>query len=263
MHILLTNDDGIDSEGIRKLALALRSKGKYKVTVMAPDKNHSGISHAISFLGGPLKISKREEDTWSCSGYPADCVIVALLGALPERPDLVISGINQGANLGTDISYSGTAAAARQASLMGVPAIALSLDAFRDCCWDMAASWSADHLEELIAFWGSDTFVNVNIPNNQNGPGGIVKSWPTVKRYDEGPLRIVSARDGSGWCFFEGGEKMADTEAGSDCDVVARNFVSVSPVFIHPVVRRDLCPSAPDYAAVSGRDRAPIAPEKA
>ena len=255
MRILLTNDDGIDSDGIRKLACALRAKGKYRVTVMAPDRNHSGVSHAISFLNGPIRIFKRDEDTWSCSGYPSDCVIVALLGALPEKPDLVISGINQGANLGTDITYSGTAAAARQASLMGVPAIALSLDAFSGFCWDMAAAWSADHLEELISYWGNDTFVNVNIPNNPDGPRGIIKSWPAVKRYDEGPLKLVQSRDGSRWCFFEGGEQIPSVEEGSDCDVVGRNYVSVSPVFIHPAVRRDLCPPAPDYAAVSGRDK--------
>lgn len=257
MNILLTNDDGINSEGIRKLAAVLRSRGKHRVYVIAPDINRSGISHAISILNDPVKLSRQGEDTWGCSGYPADCVIVAMMGGLPEKPDLVLSGINQGANLGSDLIYSGTAAAARQASLAGIPAIALSLtepSALGDDVyyWDMAASWSADHLEELAAFWGEDSFLNVNIPNCPGGPGGIVMTWPGIKHYHD-VLTVTNAPDGNRWCSMKGSQVSAAAEIGSDCDVVSRNFVSVSSVFIHPVVRKDLCPGVPDYAAAAGR----------
>jgi len=140
MRILLTNDDGVSSPGIRLLANALRSAG-HRVITVAPDVNRSGNSHSILFLNHALKLSEIDFDTWSCSGSPVDCVVTALLGGIPEiciatdtaelnmekAPDLVLSGINAGANLGTDIVYSGTAASARQGSVFEIPSVALSL----------------------------------------------------------------------------------------------------------------------------------------
>ena len=252
MNILMTNDDGINSCGLQKLAEVLRSGGKHKVTIIAPDTNRSGISHALSILNNPVKLLRLTEDTWSCNGFPAECIIVALKNVLPELPDLVLSGINQGANLGTDIIYSGTAAAARQASLVGIPGIALSLAGSGNYHWDMAASWAVDHLDELLTFWREETFVNVNIPNIPNGPLGIIATWPAVKAYKD-TISSVNARDGSLYCFMEAGEEMITYESGSDCDVVSRNFVSVSPVYNFPAVIRDMCPGAPDYAAVSAK----------
>ena len=257
MNILLTNDDGVDSPGLQKLAHTLRSRGKHRVFVIAPDRNRSGISHAISILNEPVKLSKQEEDSWSCSGYPADCVIAAMQGALPEQPELVISGINEGANLGTDLLYSGTAGAARQASLWDVPAVAFSLarnppggsEAYN---WDMAACWSADHLEELTTIWKKDTFINVNIPNSTGCPIGMLMTWPGLKHYND-TMTVMNAPDGRLWCFLKGGKESAVAEVGSDCDAVARNYVSVSPVVIHQTVLKDLCPAAPDYAAVTRR----------
>ena len=245
MNILLTNDDGIDSEGLQKLAWILRSRQKYKVSVIAPDTNRSGISHALSIFNGPVKLSALGPDTWSCSGYPADCIIAGLKGVLSEWPDLVLSGINRGANLGTDIIYSGTASAARQASLAGIPAIALSLVGNEPFYWDMAASWSADHLEELLAYWREDTFVNVNIPGNSGLPEGMATAWPAVKNYRD-TLSVMTAPDGSRWCFLEAVDDIsAVSEQGSDCETVSRNFVSVSTVYNHPAVLRDFCPGAP------------------
>ena len=234
MNILLTNDDGIESEGILKLAEVLRSKGKHRVMVLAPDSNRSGISHAVSLLNGPVKLGKRGEDTWSCSGYPADCVIVALLGALPVKPDLVLSGINRGENLGTDLIFSGTAAAARQASLSGIPAIALSLVGRGVYHWDMAASWAADHLDELTALWEKNSFVNVNIPNNPDGPDGMRAAWPAIKGY-QSELSVMDAPDGSRWCFLSGEPEEPEPQIDSDCDVVSRNCVSVTSVYNYPV----------------------------
>jgi len=254
MNILLTNDDGIGCEGIQLLAKTLRSRGKYRVYVIAPDSNRSGISHAISILNAPVKLSRLEEDSWSCSGYPADCIIAAMKGALPQKPDLILSGINHGANLGTDITYSGTAAAARQASLWDVPSVALSLAGEDGFYWDMAVSWSADHLEELVGFWKKDTFVNVNIPNSPEGPAGMVMTWPDVKYYND-ILTVMNGPDGNRWCFMKAGKETNAPEAGSDCDAVSRNYVSVSSVCIHPAVLKDMCPAAPDYVAVAGRDR--------
>lgn len=255
MKLLLTNDDGINSPGLLKLADALRSRG-HSLTVIAPDSNRSGISHAITILNGPVKLNRLGDDTWSCAGTPGDCVIVGVMGKLPGmpegKPDLVLSGINQGENMGTDLIYSGTAGAARQASLFGLPAIALSLAGWDGYFWDMAASWSADHLEEFSALWRRNTFVNVNIPNRPGGPEGIKKTWPSVKRYRDS-ISIMKAQDGVSWAFLEGGEDGAPPEAGTDSDVVSGNYASVSSVFVYPVVRKDLCPGVPDYASVAPR----------
>jgi len=234
MNILLTNDDGIRSEGLQKLAQILRSRHNHKVYIIAPDGNRSGISHAVSMLSGPVKISKLDEDTWSCSGYPADCVILALLGELPLKPDLVLSGINQGENVGPDIIYSGTAAAARQASLAGFPAIALSLAGKEGFCWDMAASWSADHLEELAALWKKGTFINVNIPNSPGGPKGIAMTRPALKYYHDN-IKVMTSLDDSRWCFLTGGEESIVKEEGTDCDAVSRDLVSVSSMYNYPM----------------------------
>ena len=238
MNILLTNDDGINSEGLQKLASLLRSGGKHKVTVIAPDANRSGISHALSIFNGPVKLTRLDEDTYSCTGYPADCVILALYGVLPKKPDLVLSGINSGANLGTDIVYSGTDSAARQASFAGVPAIALSLAGSGVFHWDMAVSWSVNNLDTLFAYWVKDTFVNVNIPNNPDGPDGIIVTWPAVKFYNE-TLAKMTSFDGSDWYFLKLGEESVVKEEGSDCDAVSRNYVSVSQVLNLPAVKKD------------------------
>ena len=253
MNILLTNDDGIDSDGIVKLAEHLRSHGKHRVFVVAPDTNRSGISNALSILNGPVKMSSLGEDTWSCSGYPSDCVIAGIKLVYPVQLDLVLSGINRGENLGTDIIYSGTASAARQGSLIGIPGIALSLAASDAFCWDIAASWAVDHLEELLAYWKKDAFVNVNIPNCSSGPEGIISSWPAAKKYKD-TLSEMTTRGGSRFFLLEAGENPEVCEAGSDCDIVSRNYVSVSTIYNYPAIIRETCPHAPSYAAVSDRN---------
>ena len=256
MKILLTNDDGFNSEGIQKLAESLRSIKNNKVFVIAPELNRSGISHGVSIFNGPIKLKEIDENTWTCSGFPVDCIITGL--SLLEKPDIVISGINRGANLGSDIIYSGTAAAARQASLKGIPAIALSLTGRGNYYWDMAVSWSVDNLEKLLSYWKEDSFVNVNIPNSPGGPDGLILAWPAIKHYQDS-ISVLNIPEGSHspegnrFCFLvPKGESIVD-ETGSDCDVISRNYASVSPVFNHPVILRDFCPDAPAYAAVDNR----------
>jgi 5'-nucleotidase len=253
MNILLTNDDGIDAEGIQKLAEVLRSRSKHRVFLIAPDKNRSGVSHAISILSEPVKLTSVGKDTWSCSGFPGDCVIIGMKGGIPERPDLALSGINKGENLGTDIIYSGTVAAARQASLYGIPSLAISLAGRGGYhfYWDMAASWSADHLEELLAYWRKETFVNVNIPNCPGGPEGIATAWPAVKDYRD-VMTGTDAPDGSRFFSLEAGEELILSEKGCDCDIVSRNYVSVSTIYNYPAVSREFCLDLPTLASVGG-----------
>jgi 5'-nucleotidase len=178
--------------------------------------------------------------------------MVALSGILPVKPDLVVSGINKGANMGTDIVYSGTAAAARQGSLSDLPAIAFSLAGEGTFYWEAAVSFAVEHLEALIAPWKTDTFINVNIPNTPGGPEGIATTFPALRVYHDG-VSVFDAPDGKKYCFMNAGAAGAEPENGSDWDAVSRNYVSVSPIFVHPVVSRDLCPGAPEYAAVAHR----------
>ncbi|MDR2177165.1 MAG: 5'/3'-nucleotidase SurE [Treponema sp.] len=236
MNILLTNDDGLESPGILLLASVLRKSG-HRAVVLAPDRDRSGVSHSISFLGGPLVLKPRGEDTWSCSGLPVDCVVTAMLGGIPYKPDLILSGINRGANLGTDLLYSGTAAAARQGSLFDVPSIALSLaDDGRDPVfyWDMAVSFSLSHLDELAARWKTGTFINVNIPNNPRGPGGLAPAFPSRRLYHDN-LEMMEAPGGDRYCFYSAGEVTGTPQAGSDRDIVSQNLAAVSFIWTQPV----------------------------
>ncbi len=242
MNILLTNDDGVSSPGISLLAGALRVAG-HRVFTLAPDCNRSGVSHAISFLNGPCKLTEIEEDTWSCSGTPADCVILALMGGLPpmgdSKPDLVISGINRGANLGTDIVYSGTAAAARQAVFFGIPALALSLVEGERWYWETVVSFAVENLEEMRAFWKADTFINVNFPNREEPPLGFRPAFPARRRYNDS-VTVFKPASGGVYCFTEGGKTGAVHAPGSDYEAVAGNYASMSSVFIYPVSMEDV-----------------------
>jgi 5'-nucleotidase len=244
MRILLTNDDGVSAPGNVLLAKALRAAG-HRVFVVAPDSDRSGFSHSISFLQGPCKLTEAGDDTWACSGTPADCVIMGLLGGIPELrimgdgggvpPDMVLSGINRGANIGTDILYSGTAAAARQGSLIGVPSAALSLveSESGEWRWEMAVSFVTERVEEMRRFWKAGTFVNINIPNTA-APRELVHAFPALRYYNDS-IEPYRAPGGGLYCFARAGRIGAKPEAGSDWDVVLKGQASMSDVFIHPV----------------------------
>jgi 5'-nucleotidase len=241
MKILLTNDDGIDSPGLLLLADGLRKAG-HRVAVIAPEANQSGVSHSITFFKRPCKLAEINRDTWSCGGTPVDCVVIALMGGLPELftlphspPDIIISGINQGANLGTDIMYSGTAAAARQGSLCHIPSVAVSLVEGDEWNWDMAAGFTVECLDDIMAYWKPDTFINVNIPNRREKPLALVHAFPSLRYYND-RIDIYHAPDGYRYCFVNAGEITAKTEQGSDYEAVAGNNASLSEVFIHPLL---------------------------
>ena len=250
MRILLTNDDGVSSPGILLLAKALREAG-HRVFVLAPSQDQSGVSHSVTFYNGPCKLTLIEEDTWSCGGTPADCVIIALMGGIPDLnllpnpengappspPDVILSGINRGANLGTDITYSGTAAAARQGGLCGIPSVALSLvegDA-AGWNWEMAASFTVKHLGMMLEYWKPGCFINVNIPNRKEMPVSLLRSFPSIRYYSD-RICTYTAPDGRRYCFTDIGAISAKEEKGSDYDAVAGNNASISEIFIHPVL---------------------------
>src|SRR5215510_118340 len=138
--ILLTNDDGVHAPGIKALAARLSSQGT--VYVVAPDREVSACGQSLT-LKHPLRAEKIEERVYSVDGTPADCVNLALVKLLPRRPDLVVSGINRGANLGEDVFYSGTVGGAREGTFFGVPSIAVSLTAKHETDFEAAAAFTA------------------------------------------------------------------------------------------------------------------------
>ena len=249
MKILLTNDDGISSPGITLLGSALRANG-HRVFIAAPDINRSGSSHSISFLNNPLKLSEIEEDTWVCSGTPVDCIITALLGGIPEisistetnafnmerAPDLILSGINAGANLGTDITYSGTASAARQGSFFGIPSVALSLvDSDLPYQWETVISYITEKLISIMGYWKADTFVNVNFPNIEKKPAALVPVSLSLRYYND---RIITFTppDGGRYCFAKPGKVENIPEEGTDWAEVKKGNAALSVVLSQPSV---------------------------
>lgn len=165
MNLLLANDDGIDAHGLRELEAAMGGLGT--LWVVAPDKERSAQSHALT-MHKPLFARDEGERRWSVSGTPADCVYLAIHRLLPDKPDLVISGINRGANLGYDVHYSGTVAAAREACLHGVPAVSISLHVGeeRPLHWDTATSVARRVVERALAEPPAPgVHLNVNVPN--------------------------------------------------------------------------------------------------
>ena len=253
MRILLTNDDGISSPGIYLLAKALREAG-HRVFMVAPDTNRSGSSHSLLFLAGPTKLTETEQDTWSCSGTPVDCVIVSLLGGIPEidistdthevnmekAPDLVLSGINAGANLGTDIVYSGTASAARQGSFFGIPSVALSLvENDSEWQWENVVSYIVENISTFMSYWKPETFVNINFPNIEKKPSALVPCFPSIRYYND-RIEIFSAPEGGVYCFPKYGKVENVPEDGSDWAEVLKDNAALCVVVSQPrVLGRD------------------------
>jgi 5'-nucleotidase len=235
MNILACNDDGI-GEGVIRLVEAFRAAGHH-VLAIVPDRNRSGSSHSLTF-GTSLLLRETAKDIYTYGGTPVDGVLAALVpGGLGFRADAVVSGINAGPNLGTDILYSGTAAAARQGSLYGIPSVAFSIDGGAPYCFEEAARWSAARFDWLLSCWRKGVFVNVNYPNTRDFSGWAF-TYPALRVYEDS---IIMERndDGSLSCFLNDGGitvKQGDRALPgiSDWEAVLQNKVSVSVVCNHP-----------------------------
>jgi 5'-nucleotidase len=232
MKILITNDDGYQSEGIKKLDAALRRAG-HDVLTVAPDSNRSGSSNSFT-ITSKISVKELSKGFWICTGTPVDCVNAVIAGGIPFKPDILVSGINAGANLGTDINYSGTASAARQGSLAGLPSLAFSLCAEADYFWDEAARWSALNVPRLLRLWEKDVFINVNMPNIAKLDAGFETGFPALRRYVE-KMHPEDGEDGWKTLVIDGFEVKTDAVEGSDCHHTSQNKIAVSRVFLYPV----------------------------
>ncbi len=243
MKILVTNDDGINSEGIQVLASILRTR--HEVWIVAPSINRSGVSHGIS-MNEPLRFKVEGEREFSCSGLPVDCTITGSQGIMSEAPDVLISGINRGANLGTDIVYSGTAAAARQASFAGIPGIALSLVSEGDpFYWEPLAHFVLKNLEMLVSLCERDVFININAPSLLEYKGARLTG---ISRRDyQDTIIMHDGPDGCKYSFFRGGKIKTVGDGYSDWEAVEEGWVSVSRVYSQPVITKNVPDMEPQF----------------
>lgn len=238
MRLLITNDDGIDAPGLVELARSLATA--HEVWVVAPDKNRSAISNAIS-MADPLKITKKKDRWYACSGVPVDCVVSGLRTILPGPPDAILSGINKGANLGTDVIYSGTCGAARQAIISGYPGIALSIENFQTRTkWNFKplADFVRKNLHELIALCSPDVFVNINAPSADAYAGWRLTRLST-RRYNNS-IDTFTAPDGSFYTFFQGGKVSTEGSSDSDFAAVNQGLISIGRIHAQPTDADDM-----------------------
>jgi 5'-nucleotidase len=232
MKILLTNDDGIESAGLKSLAARLSEE--HEVWIVAPDSERSGSSHSIT-LRMPIQVRKKNIRTFACAGTPVDCVILGVLKLVGGDVDICISGPNRGYNLGTDLLYSGTAAAARQSVLMGIPAIAASLASpLLQEEMPPAIEFLARNLNVFKNLSSSDYFLNINFPADAANPMKTSITFPTLRIYKDD---IITDRRKGGvlHCTIGGAFPESRMTKGSDGEAIAAGMVSISPIYVHPL----------------------------
>ena len=226
--ILVTNDDGVESAGMKVLATALETLDS--VYVVAPDRERSAVGMAIT-LHHPLRAKQVGDRFYAVDGTPVDCVDLAIAQLLPESPKLVVSGINHGDNLGHDLHFSGTVAAARKAALLHIPAIAFSMTSSRKYHYETALKYAVQIVERVADQGIPDgILLNVNIPNLEVSDVQGVK----VTRQDLGTYsaNAIERKDRTGNPYYWiGGDRLAtDQRPDTDLNTLKNRFVSITPV---------------------------------
>jgi 5'-nucleotidase len=231
MRVLVSNDDGVDAPGIRALAEGLRAAG-HQVWVVAPDRDRSGASNSLT-LDQPIRVTQIDDWSWRVAGTPTDCVHVALAGLLEHEPDIVVSGINNSANMGDDVIYSGTVAAAMEGRFLGLPAIAISCAArdHRPAHYATAARAAVEITARLLVDpLPSDTILNVNVPD---------RAWAEIAGFEVARLGqrhrsepCIQQTDPRGrpiwWIGAAGAEQ--DAGPGTDFHAVRSGHIAITPI---------------------------------
>ena len=254
MRILLTNDDGINAPGLYVLE-KIAAKFSDDIWVCAPSEEQSGAGHSLT-LTRPVRLREHAPKRFSVTGTPTDAVTMALKTILPGPPDLVLSGVNRGANLGDDVTYSGTVSAAFEAALAGVRAIALSQVYARegvghDVSFDAAETWGEKVLAPLIhSPFAPRTLVNINFPPV---PAGEVRGIRVVRQgfHDYARGTVVEGKDPRGFSYYWFGLHGIEQTPGheSDLEAIADGFVSVTPLQLDLTHEASLAALAGCYAA--------------
>lgn len=230
MHILISNDDGVHAPGIAILAKALATIAE--ITVVAPDRNRSGASNSLT-LNNPLRVKRLDNGFYSVEGTPTDCVHLALTGLLEKQPDMVVSGINSDSNLGDDVLYSGTVAAAIEGRFLGLPAIATSLVARDREHYETAAA-----VAKLLVMrlehdpLPAQTILNVNVPDVPiNDLRGFQIARLGARHKAEPVLKSLDPRGQEIYWFGPAGAE-SDAGPGTDFYAVSTGYVSITPLML-------------------------------
>ena len=233
MRVLVSNDDGVDAPGIHALAKGLRDAG-HDVFMVAPDRDRSGASNSLT-LDAPIRVVQLDERSWKVHGTPTDCVHVAITGMLEIEPDIVVSGINNTANLGDDVIYSGTVSAAMEGRFLGLPAVAVSLDTRNHDArhYETAARAAVEIVARLKADpLPANTILNVNVPD---------LAWSQVRGFEVTRLgnrhraeHCVAQDDPRGrtvyWVGPAGPEQ--DAGPGTDFHAVRTGHIAITPIHV-------------------------------
>ncbi len=245
MRILLTNDDGIHAEGLSVLE-RIAAQLSDDVWVVAPETDQSGLAHSLT-LNDPLRLREIDEKRFALRGTPTDCVIMAVTHVMPEKPDLVLSGVNSGQNIADDITYSGTVAGAMEGTLLGVRSIALSqaynfADNRRIVPWSVAEAHAPDLIRKLVDVdMPEGTFLNVNFPRCRAAEVRGVKVSTQGKLLHG--LFMEERQDGRGFPYFwmRFGRSPIEAKGASDIAALRDDFISVTPLKLdltaHDVLR--------------------------
>lgn len=233
MRVLVSNDDGVEAPGIRVLAEGLRAAG-HEVTVVAPDRDRSGASNSLT-LDQPIRAKEIAARVWRVAGTPTDCVHLALTGLLASDPDIVVSGINSAANLGDDVIYSGTVAAAMEGRFLGLPAVAMSLVTSEHSGrhYDTAARAALEITARLLVDpLPADTILNVNVPD---------LPWAQLRGYEvtrlghrhraEACIEQMDPRGRPLWWIGPAGPEQ-DAGPGTDFHAIRTGHISITPIHV-------------------------------
>lgn len=228
LEILVSNDDGIQAEGLRALAESLAPLGH--VTIIAPDREQSATSHSLT-LHRPLRVRKIAPDILSVDGTPTDCVLLGVHGFLDRRPSLIVSGVNHGPNMGNDVLYSGTVAAASEGAFLGIPSIAFSLATWEAASFEAAGRIAHDLVRSLLARgMPRGGCLNVNIPPL---PYDRIRGM-RVARLGKRVFRdvVVEKRDprGKSYYWIGGEDPTWEPDDASDFHAVSEGFVAITPL---------------------------------
>jgi 5'-nucleotidase len=250
VRILLSNDDGYLAPGLNQLALALRDKAE--LTVVAPERNCSGSSNSLT-LQNPLRVYCADNGFYYVDGTPTDCVHLAITGLMDAEPDMVIAGINRGANLGDDVLYSGTVAAAMEGRFLGFPALAVSLAGAEPQHFETAAHVVTELLDALARTpLSSETVLNINVPDVSISTLAGYRATRLGHRHKSEP--VIRSADPAGepiyWVGPPGGEQ--DAGEGTDFHAIKNNYVSVTPMKVD-LTRHAALPQLQDWLRSKGK----------
>jgi 5'-nucleotidase len=236
LRVLISNDDGVNAPGIKRLEKIARTLSD-DVWVVAPEREQSATSHSLT-LRTPLRFRKLSARRFAVDGTPTDCILLAVNKILADRkPNLVLSGFNRGGNLGEDTTYSGTIAAAMEATLLGIPGIALSQGVVEEpggasrINWTPAEKFAADVIEKLMSFdWPRDVLMNVNFPPISADKVTGIEIAREGRRKIGDEIREAHDPRGDAYYWIGAQQQSSDPKPGTDLDAIGRGAISVTPL---------------------------------